>query len=200
VPDISRIRVVWSGIPTGNGVSTFYAAGGTPPNLAPLRNALANMTTLIPSGITLTIQNQGDFIDDATGALTGSWSQTAQAAIACTGAGVWSAPSGACVNWQTNGIHNGRRLRGRTFFVPLVAACYAAGGGLTSGTITGLQGVVAGLLASGAPKYVIWGRPTKPKNPDGTPLEGGIASGGMSSEITAGTVPTKAMILTSRRD
>lgn len=200
MPDINRIRVVWTGIPTGNGVSTFYTEGGAVPNLAPLRAALANLVTMLPTGVTLTIQNQGDTITSEDGLLSGSWSTAAQAAIVGTGTGSYAAAVGACVNWQTDGFHNNRRLRGRTFFVPLISGFFGNNGALAAGAIPNLQGVINGVLGSPAPKYVIWGRPVRPKNPDGTPIAGSVAAGGTHSTITAGTVPTKGMVLTSRRD
>jgi hypothetical protein len=143
--------------------------------------------SLIPPGVTLTIQNQGDSIDDATGTLVGSWSTTAVAAIVGTGTGAFAGPAGGCVNWQTAGIHNGRRLRGRTFFVPFVATSYSTTGQLIAGAVTGLQGVIAGIMTATANPFVIWGRPK-------------LGLGGTSSPITGGTVPAKVVVLTSRRD
>jgi hypothetical protein len=185
--DLNRIRVVWTGIPTGTGVSTFYSPGAQVPNLNALRLGLDNLKPVLAPGITLTIQNQGDTIDDASGELVGTWATTAPAAVVSTGAGAYAAPTGGCVNWQTNGIHNGRRLRGRTFVVPLTAASYGTNGQLIAGAITALQGLINGVLTATSPPFVIWGRPV-------------AGAGGTSSAITGGTVPTKAVVLTSRRD
>lgn len=197
---LHRVRVTWTGIPTGNGVSTFYCDSVAIPNLAALRAGLANLVTMLPTGVTLTIANQGDSISDDDGVLQGSWSTAAQAAIVGTGAGSYAAPVGACVNWQTDGFHNNRRLRGRTFFVPLISGFFGNNGALVAGAIPNLQGVVNAVVGTSSPKWMVWGRPRKPLNPDGTPIAGSTATGGTSSAITAGQVPTKAMVLTSRRD
>lgn len=198
---LNRIRVTWTGIPSGNGVSTFYSQSGTVPNLTTLRAGLANLVTLLPSGVTLSIDNQGDSISTDDGAIDGSWSTTAQATIVGTGGGAYAAPTGATITWTTDEIHGRRHLRGRTFFVPMAGSAFGSNGQLLAGAVTGLNGVAAGLMgaATGA-KYCVWGRPVRPKGPDGKPVPGSVGSGGMGGIITGFKVPTKAMVLTSRRD
>jgi len=197
---IQRIRVVWGGIPTGAGISTFYAEGGTVPDLNKLRTALDNLKTALAPGVTLQIQNSGDTLDETNGKLTGSWASTSQAVITSTGTGSYAAPTGGCINWTTEGIHNGRRLRGRTFVVPMNVGQYGATGQLLAGAVTALQGVINGIMLAVTPHYVIWGRPVKPKDENGKVIPGSEGTGGIASVITGGTIPTKAMVLTSRRD
>ena len=197
---IHRVRVTWNGIPSGPGVSTFYCEASAVPNLTQLRLALANLATAIAPGVSLQIENQGDTISDADGALVGSWSTTAQAAIPSTATGNYSAPVGGVVAWQTAGIHNGKRLQGRTFVVPLAHTQFGADGKLLPGAVGNLSGLGNGLRDSPAPKWVVWGRPKKPRNADGSVVEGSVATGGMSSIITGYKVPSRAMVLTSRRD
>lgn len=200
MPSIHRIRAVWTGLPAGSAVSTFYAGGGTVPNLAALQAGMANLAALIPAIVKITIENQGDTIDDATGVLSGNWSTAAVAAIQGTGTGGYGAAQGARVKWLTEGIHNGRRLRGRTFVVPIIGGFYGANGRLLAGAVTNLQGLVNGVVGAGTNKYVVWGRPTVPKNPDGSAIEGAVPSGGMSSPITAGVADDFMAVLRSRRD
>jgi hypothetical protein len=197
---IQRIRVVWGGIATGPGVSTFYAEAGAVPDLPKLRTALDNLKTAIAPGVTLQIQNQGDTLDETTGALTGSWSTTASAVITSTATGTFAAPVGGCVNWQTESIHNGRRLRGRTFVVPMASSQFGANGQLLAGAAGALQGLIAGVMLATSPHFVIWGRPVKPKDENGHVIPGSTGSGGLAGVISGGTVPLKAMVLTSRRD
>lgn len=197
---IQRVKVVWGGIPTGAGVSTFYTEGGAVPDLTKLRTALDNLKTALAPGVTLQIQNQGDTLDETTGVLTGAWSTTSQAIITSTGTGSYAAPTGGCINWNTESIHNGRRLRGRTFVVPMNVGQYGASGQLLAGAVTALQGVIAGVLLAVTPHFVVWGRPVKPKDADGKVIPGSVGTGGLAGVISSGTVPTKAMVLTSRRD
>lgn len=197
---IHRVRVVWTGIPSGNGVSTFYSEASTVPNLGALRAGLANLAAVLPTGVTLTIENQGDTISDADGILQGSWSTAAQSAVVGAAAGAYAAAVGGCVNWQTAGLHNSRRLRGRTFVVPLAASAFGGNGQLLAGAVTALQGLANGVTGATGAKFVVWGRPTVARNPDGTKIPGAVGSGGTSSAITAATVPSKGMVLTSRRD
>lgn len=199
--ELNRIRVVWTGIPSGNGVSTFFSQSGQVPDLATLRLGLANLVTVIPAGVTLTIEGQGDTIGTDDGAISGSWATTAPAAVVGTGGGAYASPTGGIVTWLTDEIHGRRHLRGRTFFVPMAGSAFGSTGQLLAGAVTALQGVANGLLlAPAGKKYCVWGRPTRvPKNPDPTappvvPIPG---TGGI---ITGSKIPTKAMVLTSRRD
>jgi hypothetical protein len=198
---LNRIRVTWTGIPSGNGVSTFYSQSGTVPNLSTLRLGLANLSAILPTGVTLQIENQGDSIETDGGAIDGSWSTSAQAAVVGAAGGAYASPTGAVITWLTDEIHGRRHLKGRTFFVPLAASAYGSNGSLLAGATTALQGVGNGLLAAGTgAKYCVWGRPVRPKGPDGKPVPGSVGTGGMGGIITSYKVPTKAMVLTSRRD
>lgn len=198
---LQRIRVIWTGIPTGNGVSTFFSQSGQVPDLATLRAGLDNIKTLIPAGVTLTVEGQGDTIGADDGGIEGAWSTTAPAAVVGTGAGTYAAPTGACITWVTDEIHGRRHLKGRTFFVPLVSACFTATGQISAGTITGLNGVGAGVLAAATgKKFCVWGRPTRVPATDPPTVPAPPAVGGMGGIITSFRVPTKAMVLTSRRD
>lgn len=198
---LNRIKVVWTGIPSGNGLSTFFSQAGTVPNLSTLRAGLANLSVILPTGVTLTIENQGDTIETDGGAIMGSWSTSAQTPVVGGAGGAYASPTGACVTWMTDDIHGRRHLKGRTFFVPLAGSAYGTDGKLLAGAITALTGVGNGLMAaaSGA-KYCIWGRPTPvpPTVPPTVPKPPG--TGGTGGVITGFKVPTQAMVLTSRRN
>lgn len=198
---LNRIRVTWTGIPSGNGVSTFYSQAGTVPDLASLRLGLANLVTILPTGVTLTVENQGDTIGADDGAIEGSWSTTAPAAVVGTAGGAYAAPAGATVTWVTDDIHGRRHLKGRTFFVPLAGSAFSATGALLAGAVTALTGVGNGLLlAPAGKKYCVWGRPTRVPATVPPTVPAPPATGGMGGIITSFKVPTKSMVLTSRRD
>ena len=194
---LSRVRVTWTGIPSGNGVTTLYVSGGVTPNLGAIRSAFANMTTLIPSAVTINIANQGDIIQDTTGALVGTWSAAAQAPLAMTGTGSWVSTTGGLVRLQTDTIAKNRHLRGRVFLAPLVVASFGTNGRLSAGAVTGLQSFAAGLMTATAAPFAVWSRPKTVKAPDGT---SSVVSEGSSGVVTAATASDFPAVLRSRRD
>lgn len=190
---INRVRAVWTGLPGGAAVSTFYSDGGGVPNIAALKSAFDSIQNFVPQGVSVLVENQGDQINDADGSLIGNWSTTAVSASAMLGTGSYSSASGAQIGWTTGGIHNGRRLRGRTFVVPLVVACYTTTGTLGTSTTTALQGFADQVKNATGMKYLVWGRPR---------AAGGRlpAAPGLSSPITGSKISNKVAVLRSRRD
>jgi len=188
---LGRIRVDWSGIPTGPGVSTFYAAATQPStalDLAPLRQFLfATMGGYLPTGISINFPVVGDVINESTGLIEGTWTAPAQSVIPGSLSGNYSAASGAVVSWRTIGIVNGRRVRGRTFLVPLASAAYDATGTLATNFRDAALAAAATLIAAPGLKLAVWHRPVN-----------GV--GGAGFQLAAATMTDKAMILTSRRD
>lgn len=197
----SRVRVTWSGPKGTPGVTTFFGDGGTVPNIAALQTFFTAIRTFIPTGYTLQVENQGDFVDDGTGELTGTWSAAAQSAIATSGTGGYAAPVGMQVTWLTEGIHNGRRLRGRTFLVPFTAL--GTDGQYLAGAVTALSDAANALRNAAGPKFGVWGRPTFPPTdpaaPAGTPRPAPVTQG-LWSPWTAHRVTNKPVVLRSRRD
>lgn len=187
--DMHRVLVSWSGTGVqGAAVNVLsFAAEGGVPDVAAIEQAYFALKTVIPPGVTISVAGSGDTFDDATGTLTGSWSAGApvsfvgQATEPRVAAGV-----GACVTWNTGLIVNGRRLRGRTFIVPLSVAAYENDGTLTSGTLGFLQSFATALVASGP--LGIWHRPSA------------AGTGGAASGVTSFRLRDKVAILTSRRD
>jgi hypothetical protein len=92
------------------------------------------------------------------------------------------------VTWTTATFVHGRRLKGRTFLVPLESGCFAPDGSLDDGTRTLLQAAVDTLVTSGEDHFVIWHRPT---------TVGG--SDGLTGDVVAGTIRDRGAVLTSRR-
>lgn len=185
--NIAKIPVSWTGGPGGPGVSVFYSdAAATIPTGA-LGTFFNAVKTLIPSPITWTIPNTGDIVDSSTGTLVGSWTQGTSTVVSASGSGSsYAAGSGAVVRWNTGGIVNGRRVRGRTFFVPVVGAIYSSGRILGT-QVAVFQAAANALVASSGPDLRIWHRPT-------------AHVGGSAHAVTAAFVPDLAAVLRSRRD
>lgn len=183
-----RLRVTWSGAPVvGVGLSTFYfqtpAAAGMPGDVL---DFFTTVKATFPSGITWTIPNSLDIIDDVTGTLTGGTSDTGGGTVVSGGTGVnFVQGAGGRVVWNTDGIFKGRRVRGTTFMAPLVLD-YWEGANAISSVATGNWAGAAAALIAAQPQLAIWSRPS-----------GGVA--GESNVVTSATIPDKTSWLRSRR-
>lgn len=182
---LRRIYVSWVGATGLPGVSVFYAPSATDAG-ADLQTFFNAIKGLIPAVTTITIPTSGDTIDDATGALNGAWTGGTGGAVACTGGGNYFAGVGAYINWQTNGIVNSRRLKGRTFICPLTVNQSDSNGTLLAAAVTTLTTAAGVLAASG--HIDIWHRPSAPG-----------ASDGASSLVVAALVPDQVTSLRTRR-
>ncbi len=91
-------------------------------------------------GVVLKAMGDVEVIEDTTGDLVDILSATAGAdrnSDSSVGQ-QYAAAAGACINWRTNTVHRGRRIKGRTFLVPLRGAAFEDNGTLSNATITSL--------------------------------------------------------------
>lgn len=187
---LHRVPVNWAGpqvVGLAVNVLHYSASDNVAPPVAAMRAAYQGLASLLPSGVTISFPTAGDTIDDTTGELVGSWSAAAVADVVGTGQATAAAGAGACVGWQTGGIVNGRRLRGRTFIVPVTSFAYDGGGHFGAATITQLDNFAAALQAAGP--LAIWHRPTKL-----------APASGNSYGVVSHKVRNKVAMLRSRRD
>lgn len=182
-----RCRVAWSGSPVvGPGLSTFYALNTSPGFPAAVRAFFASLTTLLYSGTTITVPNTGDVIDEATGAITGTWTDgAALTPVVGAASGVFAAGVGMQVRWRTGGIVAGRRVVGSTFLIPTTTGAFDATGTPGSATITVVQNAADAYIAA-APFACIWSRPAPGR-------------AGTDHLITSASVPDRPSWLVSRR-
>lgn len=197
---LNRYRAVWTGFQGGPGVSTFYSGGGVDLSAA-IRTYFDALKTYLPSTVHILVQNYGDTIEDSTGALTGTWTQTASAEVVGTQAGNYSGVSGLVCAWTTGTVLNGHRVKGRTFIVPLGGSSYDAVGTLND-TITGPIAAAGNTLAAST-NMKIWHRP-RAATPSWTDVRGvthaaKAAYAGGSATVTGCTVKDLAAKLSSRR-
>jgi hypothetical protein len=182
---LMRVRAVWNGIgPGGTGVNTLYFTAGGTSVLSSCRAFYQGVQGYIPTGVTIGFPSSGDVIEDSTGLISGSWSETAVTAVSGSsgGGGV-----GARVAWHTGARRGRRPVTGSTFFVPM-------GGGIcdTSGTLDAtFQATLAGganaLIAASSNELMIWSRPTA------------VGTDGISHPVLSATVADQVSWLTSRR-
>ena len=187
---ILRLRALWAGGGvTGGGLSTFYFQQGAIGMPADVRAFFEAIKANIPAAVTVTVPNDGDIINDATGELSGSWSEPSGGGITTgTFTGDYAQGVGVRVKWLTGGIYRGRRVRGSTFLVPIGGALCGTNGQLDPATQVILQAAAVQLVAD-QPTMVIFSRPS-----DVAP-----ATTGESNVVTGASVPSSVSWLRSRR-
>jgi len=196
MPEIMRTHFTWSAFPGSPGHTSLYFAGGSPAQTVATVAAafmfdatfLSNNGGALPNGVRITQDPFVDTIEDTNGDQTGRLSVAPGTVITGSGALNWAGPAGSAVTWSTNNFIKGRRLRGRTYFVPLDGTAFQTDGTLGATYLTAIQTAIGNLIAA-TPMFVIWHRPTTPGGVDG-----------QSSEVIAGQVADKVAVLTSRRD
>lgn len=191
---IHRVVARWTGFIGAPGYTNFFfqeavPGGDAQDNVDRVRAFFLELNNdFLPSDVTIDIQPDIAVIDEATGALTGYALADVGTPIEGQVPGAYSAPSGGLISWRTNTIAKGRRLRGRTFIVPLVNTAYDAQGSLSSTAIGSLNDAAEALAGDAfSSTFGIWSRPV-----DG--------AGGTFGEVTSWSVPDMAAVLRSRRD
>lgn len=202
--NILRITALWSGFMGAPGYSNFFfntdggfwdgglvgdatqeAANGAAERVLAAFNL---MREELPSGVEIQLDPEADVIDSDTGEMLGIIEVPGGNAIGAGGGGGWSAASGAVVNWRTNDFRFGRRIRGRTFLVPLAGSAYESDGTLAGGSRNAIRDFGAEMVGgTGSADFGVWSRPR-----DG--------AGGVWATAVAATVPDMAAVLRSRRD
>lgn len=182
---INRIPVLWSGAAGLPGFSLFYAQGGIDAT-ADIKTFFTALGPLCPTTMTWQVPVAGDTLDDASGAINGTWTGTGSGIVTASGTGNYAAGGGAWVRWLTTTIVGRRRLQGRTFICPLTTGQYDSAGSLATTCINTIVGAANVLVAT--QKLVIWSRP-----------EGDPPTGGSSALISAALVKDQVTSLRSRR-
>ena len=184
---IARMRIPWTGTAVvGPGLTTFFCAVAPTAWASQVSAFLTAVRALVPGGVTWQIPNTGDIIDEATGALTGTWSGASTAPVTSGGNGTWQQGVGARISWQTGSIVRRRRVHGSTFLVPMVSASFNDTGVLTTAAATTIGTAANDYLTAQAGAMRIWTRP-------------GLGGVGVSSPVTGSRVPIQVSWLRSRR-
>ena len=186
----------WNGFTGAPGYTNLYFLNPEEPTLA-IRDTTAGrvktffeqIKVALPSTVTIVFPNEMEELDTATGELLQTLPITTIANTVGNLVGTFASPAGACVNWSTSQIVNGRRLRGRTFLVPLGGASFQTDGTLKDTDRTAIINS-ANALCGFQDNLVlaIWHRPTL----------GG--SDGVAAQVASASVTDKAAVLRSRRD
>lgn len=185
----TRITALWNGATGLPGYSRFKFAGdldsaGAAAAAARLRTFFDSVKALIPSAINITFAETAQ-VFSVDQQLTGEITYAPPAAVAGTSSGNFAGPTGMVINWVTSAFIGGRKVRGRTFMVPLGTSVYGPDGTPTSIAVTTLTSGAAA-LAAGTPSLVIASHPS----------EGVYSTAGVSGA----SVPKRVAVLRSRRD
>lgn len=183
---IGRMVVEWTGGSGLPGYNVIYNDGTSVDAVADLVTFFTAIEDLIPRGISVAVPSSGDSFDDGSGAISGFWSGGAGATIAGNGSTDHAAGVGVAVQWNTAGIVNRRRVRGRSFLCPLSLAIFDSDGTLFADSRATLQSAADALAAAG--NLVVWSRPTSTTSLDGS-----------SNAVVGATVPDRGTALRSRR-
>lgn len=191
-----RVTALWSGFPGAPGYSNFYfsqaltGAVGAQGAANRVWDFFNSMTLCFPSSARIQVEPNVAGVDAETGQQEDDYViGTPKALISGAGAGTYAGPSGACVTWRTGSFLSGRRVRGRTFLVPLASSAYQEDGTLAAARIaeirTGAAALANDTLFEGA-GLVVWHRPTN-------------GAGGSEHRVVGSQVADKVAVLRSRR-
>lgn len=191
---IHRIVAQWTGFPGAPGYTNFHfmAGGGLISDAQSSADKVLDFfnqfKTYLPPQTRIEIQPEVAVIDEDTGVASNFVLIDPGERLAGTGTGSYAGPAGAVINWRTNDLRFGRRIRGRTFLVPLTSAAFEGDGTLASNARNFIQGAADSLVGGDLDsEFVVWSRPRN-------------GSGGVAATVTQANVPDMAAVLRSRRD
>lgn len=152
---------------------------------------VTTVKSTLPNVVSLQVLNEVEEIDSNNGALIQIWTtatQTSQSGTAAAGAG-WAAAAGGVISWSTGIVHRTRRIRGRTFIVPMSNEVWDVDGTIKSVPYGTLNTAAEALRTPTAEiEFGVWARPSGP----------GLADGRFAP-VSGHRVPDMSAILTSRR-
>lgn len=201
---IMRVKARWTipGAGTAFSVLHFGNVGISTPTDTEASNSVGATRTFfeavkayIPAQVSIDYLTDVELIDIATGNLEGV--ATAASVAPTVGGAVssvaWSAPSGACITWNTAGLRTvtskPRRVRGRTFLVPLANTAYDTAGNLAAAALTAFNSAASGLRGNfNNQEFGIYARPGA-----------GGAPAGAYHLVTGHRITDQSAVLRSRR-
>lgn len=195
---LNRVRVALTGFPGAPGVMTLHTNNALT-FLGPLRSFLSDMTVYLPTNFLLTIQGDGDVFESSTGTISGTWTAAAGDPVVGTAGGGYQGASGIMAEWRTDAFLSGRRLKGKTFFVPATNSIFTVDGTLENLVLADIRAKAATFVAATAGNFVVWQRPRPARAASGT-LPALPARIGGYGTVSSSRVPDKSIVLRSRRD
>lgn len=195
-----RVTVRWTGLNGGPGYNVFHFRDFGPPDpvISDAEAAVDKVDAFyggflayIPNAVTIATQSDVEVIDEATGVLQSILQTTpvSPRAGAASGSAAFASAVGAVVSWRTGGIRNGRRVRGRTFLVPLSSTAFQSDGTLLALAQTAINNAATTFRdLTGFSDLSVYARPSGPG-----------ATDGVAHAVEGHTVPDMGAVLRSRR-
>jgi hypothetical protein len=200
-PTVYRVKLRWDGFVGAPGYSIFHfrdlsESGGTLEGAQAATDKVDAFAEaikgFIPYNSRLTVQSDVEVYESTNGELQtiiGVAADPAHVSLATIGMN-YSSAAGVCITWRSPQVRNSRRIRGRTFLVPLVAAVWGGDGIVAAGNMATLNAAASALRNdTGAPDLIVWARPTSPGATDGE-----------LAAINSHNIGAAGAILRSRRD
>lgn len=197
--DLARVTINWTGFVGAPGFTNLYfspAAGGDVTQavvdaaVAKADAWLSQYKSSFPTAVTTGIDPSVEVIESSNGELQAFMTGTPAAASAGGDAGTFSSATGVVTSWYTPGIRNGRRIRGRSFMVPMGPTAYQSDGTIATTKLTGWRTAANTLIANvDAARLAVWSRPSAP-----------AATDGIAYDVISANMNDKVAVLTSRRD
>lgn len=205
--NVSTVTALWTGFTGAPGYSKFHFAELSGASACNAAGAAVRAFFFADVGHLMTnwqIQIQGivQSFDVGTGDLVGEQVMTTvPAAVVGTvpNTNIYAGGSGYVVNWTTGGVHAGRKIRGRTFFVPIMSTAFSNDGTIISSLITAMQSAGQALIADAATELVVWSKFWDKKQGD-PPLDVPPKQvGGSITTVNGCIIPDRAAQLRTRR-
>lgn len=199
--ELIRAKIRWNGFAGAPGYTNFHFQQGDgssrPPDMAvdtmaKVQQFTNDIRTLLPYQVTIKMPTELEIVDSANGQLIDViTAPTLPDTIGtATASDNYAAAVGAVISFRTNGIRNGRRVRGRTFIVPATSTAFENNGTLRATAIAACQAGATTLMSStNGPTFGIFARPTGPS-----------ATDGLWFPAVSASVPDMGAVLRSRRD
>lgn len=199
MPDLYRIRAIWTGATGLPGITQWYtAADGTSGTISNARNAIGAFYAAVeshrPAGVVVTLETSGDIIDGTTGEIINSWTDSTGRTSLGTGAGTFAGGVGAFVRARTGAIFNGRRVRGGFYEAPLVSSAFDSDGTLSAATVEDYATALGTLHGALGVQFYVSAAARKADPSTGRP-----ASAYHQAQITQWQIVDRATQLKSRR-
>lgn len=197
---IIRVKVNWTGFVGSPGYTNLHFEPTVESDpitqtlvdaaVAKVQTWLTAMKVYLPPAVVTGIDPQVVELDEQTGAIEAFWSVVPSAASPGTNTNLnFTSGAGMCITWGTGGVRKGRRVRGRTFVVPISHGSMESDGSLVNGHVTSWQGFANTLAGdSNGIRLVIYAR---------TP--GAIIPDGGAYDVTSVSIKDRPAFLTSRR-
>lgn len=155
---MDRLQVGFTGSQMGSGVATHYAvhAAGHRDAFAAFWQELGNR--VFPDSVWITVPNSGDVIEVESGLLQSVWTEGATMQKQGANGPNHAAGCGAAITWVTASIINGKRVRGRTFIVPIAAQHYDSDGTINDAARSFINAATLTLLGACGEDFLIYHR------------------------------------------